>query len=102
MASGPDYIPVVVLKNYESGISYILAEVFNMCLKESRFPDHSNILYLVPIFKNVEEMSMAKNHHPISFLSVVSKVFQKVFFSDFHYGFRSSADLLTVLSDRID
>ena len=37
--SGPDYIPVVVLKNCEPEISYILAELFNMCLKDSCFPD---------------------------------------------------------------
>ena len=40
-ASGPDCIPVVVLKNCESELSYILAELFNMCLKESCFPDCS-------------------------------------------------------------
>ena len=38
-ASGPDYIPVVVLKNYEPEPSYILAELFNKCLKECYFPD---------------------------------------------------------------
>ena len=31
--SGPDCIPVVVLKNCEPKLSYILAELFNMCLK---------------------------------------------------------------------
>ena len=36
-ASGPDCIPVVVLKNCESELSYILAEPFNMRLKESGF-----------------------------------------------------------------
>ena len=38
-ASSLDCIPVVVLKNCESELSYILAELFNMCLKESFFPD---------------------------------------------------------------
>ena len=38
-ASGPDCIPVVVLKNREPELSYILAELFNKCLKESCFPD---------------------------------------------------------------
>ena len=36
-ASHPDCIPVVVLKNYESQLSYILPELFNMYLKESGF-----------------------------------------------------------------
>ena len=63
------------------------------------------------------ERSTAKNYGPVSLLSVVSKVFEKLvnnriidhlekcdLFSDFQYGFRSSrstADLLTVASDRI-
>ena len=37
--SVPDCILVVVLKNYEPELSYILAELFNKCLKESCFPD---------------------------------------------------------------
>ena len=32
--SGPDCIPVVVLKNYKPELSYILAELFNKYLKE--------------------------------------------------------------------
>ena len=34
-ASGPDCIPVVVLKNCEPELSYILAELFNKCLKDA-------------------------------------------------------------------
>ena len=37
-ASDPG-IPVLVLKGYEPELSYILAELFNICLKESCFPD---------------------------------------------------------------
>ena len=37
--SGPDWIPVVVLKNCEPEFSYMLAELFNKCHKESCFPD---------------------------------------------------------------
>ena len=116
-ASGSDCIPVVVLKNCEPELSYILAELFNKCLKESCFPDCRKISSVVPVFKNVGERSTAKNYRPVSLLSVVSKVFEKLvnnsivghlekcgLFSDFQYGFRSSrstADLLTVVSDRI-
>ena len=116
-ASGPDYIPLVDLKNSEPELSYILAELFNKCLKESCFPDCWKVSSVVPVFKNVGERSTAKNYRPVSLLSVVSKVFGKLvnnrivdhlekygLFSDFQYGFRSSrstADLLTVISDRI-
>ena len=39
-ASGPDCIPVVVLKNCEPELSYILAELLNKCLMESCIPDY--------------------------------------------------------------
>ena len=73
---------------------------------------------MVPVFKYAGERSTAKKYHPVSLLSVVSKVFEKLvtnrivdhlekcgLFSDFQYVFRSSrstADLLIVASDRID
>ena len=115
--SGPDCIPVVVLKNCGPELSYILAKLFNKCLKESCFLDCWKVSSVVPAFKNVGDRSTAKNYHPVSLLSVVSKVFEKLvnnrivdhlekcgLFSDFQYGFRSSrltADLLTVVFDRI-
>ena len=71
-ASGPDCIPVVVLKNCEPELSYILAELFNKCLKESCFPDCWKVSSAVSVFKNVGEWSTAKNHRPISLLFMVS------------------------------
>ena len=116
-ASGPDCIPVVVLKSCESELSYILTKLFNMCLEESCFPDCWKVSSVVPVFKNVGERSTAKNYCPVSLLSVVNKVFEKLvndrivdrlencgLFSNFQYGFTSSqstADLLKVVFDRI-
>ena len=77
-ASGPHYVQVVVLKNYEPGLLYILAELFNMCLKECCFPDCWKVSSLVPVFKNLAERSTAKNYHPVSLFSVVRKVFEKL------------------------
>ena len=74
-ASGPDGIPVAVLKNCEPKLSYILAELFNMCLKEFCFPDCWKVSLVVLVFKNVGEMSTAKNYHPVCLLSVISKIF---------------------------
>ena len=77
-ASGLNCIPVVVLKNYERELSYMLAELLNKCLKESYFPDCWKISSVVRVFKNVGERSTAKNYYPVTLLSVVSKVFEKL------------------------
>ena len=77
--SGLDFISVVVLKNCEPELSYILAELVSMCLKEFCFPDCWKVSSVVPVCKNVGERSTAKRyHHPVSLLSVVSKVFEKL------------------------
>ena len=50
--SSPDCISVVVLKNCEPELSYILAELFSICLKEPCFPDCWNVLSVVLVSKN--------------------------------------------------
>ena len=115
-ASRPDFIPVVFLKNCEPELFYILAELFNKCLKECCFPDCWKVSSVVLVFKNVGETYTAKTYRPVSLLSVVNKVFERLVnnrivdhlekcdhFFDFQYGFRSfrsTADLFTVVSDR--
>ena len=69
---------MVILKNCEPELSYILAELFNMCLKESCFPDCWKVSLVVPVFKNAGERSITKNYHHISLLSVVSNDFEKL------------------------
>ena len=72
---------------------------------------------MVHVFKNIGQRSVSKTYHPVSLLSVVSKVFEKLVnnrivdhlekcgpISYFQYGFRSSRstlDLVTVESDKI-
>ena len=103
-ASGPGCIPVVVLKNCEPELSYILAELFNMCLNETCFPNCWKISSVFPVFKNVGERLQLKTTALLVFClgSGVSKVFEKLvnntivdhleksdLFSHFQYGFRS-------------
>ena len=102
-ASGPDRIPVVVLKNCEPELSYIPTELFNMFLRESCFLDCWKVSSFIPVFKNNGKRSTAKNYCPAILLFVVSKIFEKLvnnrivdhlekcgLFSEFQYGFKSS------------
>ena len=77
-ASGPYCIPVVFLKNCEPELSFILRKLFKKCLKESCFLDCWKVSSAVPFFKNISEMSTAKTYRPVSFLSVISQVFEKL------------------------
>ena len=59
-------------------LSYTPAELFNICLKVFCFLYCWKVSSLVPVFKNVGKKSTGKNYHPVSLLSVVSKVFEKL------------------------
>ena len=99
-ASGPDCIPVLVLKNCDPELSYILAKLFNKCLKEVCFPEcwfHRWSLYLRMLGKSLP----LKITVLIVFFLWLVKVFEKLInnrivdhpeksglFSDLRYGFR--------------
>ena len=55
----------------------MLAELFNIFLKEFCFSDCSNASSVVLVFKSVVERSTAKNYLSVSLLSVI-KVFEKL------------------------
>ena len=73
-SSGPDYIPVVVLKNCEPELSYILAKLFNKCLKESCFPDCWKVSSVVPVFKNVGDLLLKTTALLVFFLWLVKSL----------------------------
>ena len=99
--SGPDCIPVVILKNWEPELSYILDEIFNMCLKKSPRLLESLIIgpctLLVFFLWSIKSEKLVNNR-------IVDHPEKCGILSDFQYGFsssRSTADILTVVSDRI-
>ena len=50
----------------------IVAEIFNMCLKESFLPDCWKVSFLVPVFKNARE-SLVNNNFKIIVLLIASR-----------------------------
>ena len=69
---------MVVLKNCKPELSYILAEFLNMCLKESSFPNCWKVGLVIAVFNDAGQKFTAKNNHPFSLFSVVSKVFEEL------------------------
>ena len=116
-ATGPDGIPVSVLQNCSPELSPVLSRLFKKCVAESCFPSSWKIASVVPVFKNSGERSDPRNYRPISFLFIISKVFDSLInsvltyhlnshdlHSDRQYGFwsgHSTADVLTVISEWI-
>ena len=58
---------MVVVRNCEPKLSYMLAELLNKFRKQSLFPDSWKLSSLVSVFKNVRERCIAKNYDPVSF-----------------------------------
>ena len=77
-ASGPDCILGMVLKNCEPELSKIIVKPFNICLKESCFPDFWKVSSVLTVLKNVVERSPTKNYLSDSLPSVVGTVFEKL------------------------
>ena len=69
---------MVGLKNCEPELSYILAELFSMCLMQFYFEDCWEPASVAPVSKNTGERCMARKYRPVSLLSVVRKVFKKL------------------------
>ena len=91
--SGPECIPVVILKKCGPELSCILGEFFNNSLKESCFLDCWKMSSVVPVFKNVGERSMTKKKKKfqVRLLSVVSKVSEKLVNNRLDDHFRNKA-----------
>ena len=76
-SSGYDKISVKILQASGSTIVEPLTNIFNQSLKKGIFPDDWKIAKVTPIHKS-EEKTLCGNYRPISVISVVPKVFEKV------------------------
>lgn len=79
-ATGPDGISNRLLKEAAVSISEPLSHLFNYSLSIGYFPEQWKIANVIPIFKKDNPM-ICNNYRPISLLSCVSKVFEKILFN---------------------
>ena len=101
-ATGPCSIPTEILKLIKHNICYPLKEIINLSFATGVYPDKLKIAKVIPIFKNKGDQLLVSNYRPISLLSNINKIFEKLVFSrlysfltlhnciyDLQFGFRA-------------
>ena len=78
-ACGPDGVNNHVLKECATELSFPLSVLFNMSIKSKTFPTIWKEANVTPIFKK-DDPSNPSNYRPISLLSTVGKVMEKIIF----------------------
>ena len=110
-SSGPNSIPVFILKIMKTFFSKWLSILINLSYRVSIFPDILKVAKVTPIHKKDSKLSHM-NYRPISLLSVVSKIYEKTLYVrmysflshhnllyDKQFGFRSSYSTIHALTD---
>ena len=99
-----------LLKLSNAVISPFLCNIFNSCIHQE-FPNSLKIAEVVPVFKK-EDSNLLTNYCPISILSQLSKIFEKLIFtrinnylekyhliSDKQFGFRQNSSTSHAISN---
>jgi hypothetical protein len=86
-AYGPDNISPRLIKEARPSIIKILTNIFNRSLHLSRFPLIWKRANVLPIYKKAEAF-FTINYRPVSLLSILAKVFEKIVFKHMFNYFR--------------
>ena len=91
-SSGPNSIPIKLLKILDPHISADLSILINESFETGIFPDKLKIAKVVPVFKK-GLTTKKSNYRPISLLSIFSKIFEKLMYQRL-YRFLEIRELL--------
>jgi hypothetical protein len=87
-AYGPDNISPRLLKEAGPSITAVLVRLFNKSLELAKFPLIWKRANVLPIFKKAEAF-ITTNYRPVSLLSILAKVFEKIAFKYLFNYFRT-------------
>ena len=91
-STGCDNISTKLLKEIENVVSRPLSIIINQSLCTGIFPDKLKIAKVIPLYKK-DDNKLFGNYRPISLLSSISKIFERVAFNQL-YDYFSSNGLL--------
>lgn len=115
-STGPHGIPTKLLQILKCLLSQPLAYLFNYSFSYGIVPDKLKIARVIPVFKKGSRVTFC-NYRPISLLSVLSKILEKLMYNrlmtfldnnqilfDRQFGFRSkhsTSHAILLITDRI-
>ena len=101
-SSGHDNISNILLKDIIDHIAHVLCVIFNKSLEQGEIPSTMKLAEVVPLYKGKEHY-LETNYRPISLLTTISKVLEKIVYQRIYsflqntgqlyenqYGFRES------------
>ena len=113
-AAGLDKIPCKLLKIAAGIVAPSLTQIFNKIISMGIYPTDWKLAKVTPIFKKGKKDEM-NNYRPISVISVVAKIFEKLIFEQLYEylnnnnlisasqsGFRTLHSALTALIEAVD
>jgi hypothetical protein len=91
-ASGPDMVNNRLLKELSKELSTPLCKLFNFSIDSATVPASWKLAHVSPIFKSGDP-SLVSNYRPISLLSNIDKVFERLIFKHLYNHFHDNSIL---------
>ena len=77
-STGPNSIPTEILKLLAPILCHSLKEIINISFATGVYPDKLKLAEIVAVFKNKGDPRLFPNYRPISLLSNIDKIFEKL------------------------
>ena len=111
-ASGPNSFPSMIIDLIKEQLAEPLSDIINLSFEKGIYIDKLKISRIVPIYKEKGDKLLCKNYRPISLLSNINKIYEKLmhkrlysFFEDQNlifknqFGFRKHHSTTHALTD---